>query len=157
VVLGIGSNPYASLKLMAYSIPFLTLLALSPRRRTQPRSTHRPALGVAIIHVVACCLFAATTASAVYTGLKRTRPATEVRSAARAAAELPKHKVIELAVDDAWDQVWLAYYLRDRRIAIQAPSIVYTGYSASDAAHAQAFGTPADFAIRNAGIGTSVW
>jgi hypothetical protein len=160
-----GSSPYTSLKLMAYSSPLLTLLALSPRLRMSPHADRRGvpmrvrALGIAIAEVMAICLFAVTTGTSMFLGLQRTHPATEVLAAARAADGLPRHKVIQLAVDDSWDQIWLAYFLRDRPLALQQPAIVFKGYSVSDAAHALAYDTPADFAIalKRPGGEPSVW
>jgi hypothetical protein len=158
-----GSSPYVSLKLMAYSTPLLTLLALGPRLHTSPGTDTRTVavrgrvLGVAIADLMAVCLFAATTGSAVSIGVHRTHTATQVRAAARAAEALPPRKVILLDVGNGWNQVWLAYFLRDRPIALRQPSIVFTGYSAADEAHAQAFTTPADFAIRKRVGRPSVW
>ena len=146
--LGTGSSPYASLKLMAYSTPLLTLLALGPRRRQQPPSETRTSCPTGRCWRAAPSICSrATTVNSMAIGLQDTHPATEVRPAARAAEGLPRHKVIQLAVDDASDQVWLAYFLRDRPLAVRHPSIVFTGYSARDAASAQVFDVPADFVI----------
>jgi hypothetical protein len=157
-----GSSPYVSLKLMAYSTPLLTLLALGPRLRTvqaSPRTllAHSRILTVVLVDLVALGLFISTTGSAISIGVQRSRTATQVRATARAAEALPPNKVILLDVGNGWNQVWLAYFLRNRRLAIREPSLVFTGYSTSDAAHAQAFDAAANFTIRGAGGHPVVW
>jgi hypothetical protein len=158
-----GSTPYVSLKLMAYSSPLLTLLVVgSDSWMSQTAGLHGQvarlkALGRASVNVVAPLLFLATTGFALSAGLGKTRPATEVLPVARAAAALPRGKVIQLRVGDAWDQVWLAYFLRDRPIAISAPSVAFIGYSARDAARARTFNASAPFVIRERSPGSYVW
>jgi hypothetical protein len=156
-----GSSPYTSLKLMAYSAPLLTLLVIGSRK-TQSRATGQRAacliaFGTALVNVLAVCLFLATTAVAMWTGIAKTRPATEARPAARAATALPSGKVILIAVKDTWDQVWLAYFLRDRPVAVLSPSVAFVGYSAKDAAQARQFDAQADFVIRELSPGSPVW
>jgi hypothetical protein len=158
-----GTSPYPALKLMAYSAPLLTLLAVGPRVQA-PRTAKRPpigrrsrAFGIAIADVVAACLFAATTASSLHTGLHFTHPATDVAATAKAAQSLPSSEVIRIAVNDPRDQVWLVYFLRDHPLAIEQPSIVFTGYSEHEATRAQRFDALADFEIRNRAGGQPLW
>jgi hypothetical protein len=158
-----GSSPYPSLKLMAYSTPLLTLLVLGSQfsrsriGEASGQAARLRALGTALVNVLAACLFLTTTASALSSGLSQTLPATRVLPVARAADSLPADKVIRISVEDAWDQVWLAYFLRDRPIALDAPSIAFVGYSASEEAHALAFDAPANVVIRERSPGPSIW
>jgi hypothetical protein len=157
-----GSSPYPSLKLMAYSTPLLTLLVLgssvaSPPPTGSGQVARLKTFGTALVNVLAVCLFAASTAFALWTGFTKTRPATEVLPTARAATVLPAGKVILVSVDDTWDQVWLAYFLRDRPIAVHSPSVAFTGYSAKDAADARAFDAKADYVIRERSPGPAIW
>jgi hypothetical protein len=161
----VGSNPYPSLKLMGYSAPLWTLLVLG--RPTLPARDTRPVsqLSAAFVKVlkgcflsVTACLFVTTTAFALSRGLRETVPGTEVLPAARAAsALLPRDRVTLLGVESAWDQVWLAYFLRDRPVATLQPSIVFTGYSVRDAARPRRFDTQASFEIRENSPGPSIW
>jgi hypothetical protein len=158
-----GSGPYPSLKLMGYAAPILTLFTLSSRwwssggAKIKVRTPRSRTMGIALLNVTAGTLFFATTAYALSTGLLKTRPATEVVPAARAAGALPSNKVTLLAVNDPWDQVWLAYFLRDRPLAVRQPSIAFAGYSARDASHAPRFDAPAVFEIRERSPGPYLW
>jgi hypothetical protein len=156
-----GSSPYPSFKLMAYSAPLFTLLVLSARASRpadlRPTLTTRMSvIGIAIVNVLAACFFLASTSVAVFTGF-RTRPATRMFPTARAAEALPPRTVIQINVEDGWEQAWLAYYLRNRPIALQSPSLVFVGYSKNDAAHAEKFDVPADVVIRERSSGPSIW
>jgi hypothetical protein len=157
-----GSSPYPSLKLMAYSTPLLTLLALNSQPSRSAEADRGPgvrlsAVGTALLNVLAVCLFLATTGLAFSTGFTETRPATNVLPVARAAGALPAGKVVLVSVEDTWNQVWLAYFLRDRPIALRSPSVAFLGYSANDAKHAQRYDAPADFVIRDRSPGPAIW
>ena len=125
-------------------------------REFEPTLTTRMSvIGLATVNVLAVC-FLASTSLAVLTGF-RTRPATLMFPTARAAEALPPRTVIQVNVEDGWEQAWLAYYLRDRPIALQSPSLVFVGYSKNDAAHAEKFDVPADVVIREKSPGPAIW
>jgi hypothetical protein len=154
------ASPYVSLKLMAYSAPLLTLTAVSafvPRR-----TPHRPARPIVIPIVVlslfsATLLFGFTTFVTVVGGLITVKPATSLSEVVAAAERLPQARAIRIDYADGWKQMWLVYYLRDRRLAVPRPSVTLTGFSAADAATHRSFTAPAAYAIAPDERGPAIW
>jgi hypothetical protein len=95
--------PYLSYKLLAYTAPFLLLAALSAGRLA--------ALAVAVLALPAA---AVATLAAV-----DARTATPVPAA-------PPGAVVEIAVDDPWEQAWALYRLREHVVSVDRPSFLLT-------------------------------
>jgi hypothetical protein len=117
---------YLSFKLLAYGAPFLVLLALTPLALTRGR-TQLVAAGAAATLLVASAGVATLTASGA--------SSTSTSLSAVPVAELPPNAVVEVTVDDPWEQAWALYYLRDRRVSVERPSFLLTGQGQSRAAN----------------------
>jgi hypothetical protein len=150
-----GASPYTSMKLMGYTAPMFTLLALSAFVQRKPRGTRVSRLRM--LGPLAGILFAATTAATVAYAVIWTRPATVVEGAAAAAHRLPQSAGIRIEYNDAWNQVWLVYFLRDRRLSVRWPSVFLTGFSAAAAGEHRSFTSPASYAIARPRRGPAVW
>jgi hypothetical protein len=151
-ILGLkGSSPYLSMKLMGYGAPFFTLFVLSifvPRRR-RPRKT-------TVLAITAGVLFCLTTLISLTQGVRSTERTTALAGAAGATARLPGRSVIRIDYSDVWHQVWLIYFLRDRRLSVPNPTIYLTdvGYGGKDPPR---FNTPAAYAIGPKARGPVIW
>jgi hypothetical protein len=157
------ASPYTSLKLMGYSAPLLTLLALSTFVRRAP-SGARPGGAAALVHVTgvllsttAAAAFAITTVFTVAYAVKWVRPATVVGGVVAAAERLPRGQGIRIDYRDAWRQSWLVYYLRDRRLAVSRPSVYLTGFSGARGPDRRSFASPASYALAPRHRGGAVW
>jgi hypothetical protein len=150
-----GQSPYTSMKLMGYAAPLLTLLAVSGFAHRSPRST-----GVSPVRILgrfAGVLFVLTTAVTIAYAVIWTRPATVVDGAVAAASRLPQNDGIRINYKDAWHQVWLVYFLRDRPLSVNWPSVYLTGFSAAAAAKHPSFTSPASYEIAPTRRGPAVW
>lgn len=150
-----GASPYTSMKLMGYAAPLFTLLALSAFVPRKPRGTRVGRLRM--LGSLAGVLFGFTTAATIAYAAIWTRPASEVESAVAAARRLAPNGGLRIAVEDTWRQVWLVYYLRDRRLSVRSPSVYLTGFSAAAYAKHRSFTSPASYAIGRARPGPAVW
>jgi hypothetical protein len=150
-----GASPYTSMKLMGYAAPLLTLLAVSAFAHRRPRGTRVSPLR--ILGRFASVLFALTTAVTVAYAVIWTRPATIVDGAVAAANRLPQNDGIRINYKDAWHQVWLVYFLRDRPLSVNWPSVYLTGFSAAAAAKHHSFTSPASYEIAPVHRGPAVW
>jgi hypothetical protein len=165
-----GASPYTSFKLMAYSTPLLTLLALGayvPRRSAQnkiqragyARQTVSALASAAALTagVVAALLFTINAATMMWVGLRGLKVATSVDGAVAAARKLPQDSVIRIDDTNAWNQVWLVYFLRDRRLSLRQPGVAFAGYAAVDAAKGRKFDEPASYGIGPSAAGPLIW
>jgi hypothetical protein len=149
------ASPYMSLKLMAYSAPLLSLTALSA---FVPRGgSHSPRRPLVALGQGSALLFVGTTALTVALSFMTVRPATSLGPVVAAAEKLPRAATIRIDYAEGWRQMWLVYFLRDRRLAVPRPSVTLVGYSASDAAKHRTFADPAAYAIAPDGRRPAVW
>ena len=115
ILLGLkGSSPYLSMKLMGYGAPFFTLFALSifVPRRPRPRR-------FAVIAMAALVLFCLTSLLSRFRGGRVDGPSHRFPGRRRCDGEAPSSSsVIRIDYTDVWHQVWLIYFLRERRLAV---------------------------------------
>lgn len=113
---------YLSFKVLAYGVPFLVLLALSPFVLGRARSAVA-AGALALLLPSAAVATAAAVQDSRTPGVLDQIP----------AAALPADAVVSVALDDPWEQAWALYYLRDRRLSVERPSFILTGEGHSPA------------------------
>jgi hypothetical protein len=93
----------------------------------------------------------------MWRGVTEIRLATADDTLVAAAKRLPTGSVIRLDVADAWEQVWLVYFLRDRPLSVRDPAVVFTGFSAVDAAKHRRFDAKASYAIGPPAGRSAIW
>jgi hypothetical protein len=146
-----GSSPYLSMKLMGYGAPLFTLFALSifAGRRARPRR-------ITVIAMAAVVLFCLTSLLSLSVGIVSATRATAFQSIVAATASLPRSSVIRIDYPDVWHQVWLIYFLRERRLAVPDPTIYLEDVEYNGAKPVQ-FDAPASYAIGPTPQGTVLW
>jgi hypothetical protein len=113
-------SSYLSFKILAYGAPFLVLLAVGAVAHISRRA-RLVAYAVMAVFLVPSATVA--TVRAVWDA--RTRGS--VAGVEAVAAELPRDAIVSVALDDAWEQGWAIYYLRDQPLSIDEASYLLTG------------------------------
>jgi hypothetical protein len=139
-----GSSPYLSMKLMGYGAPFFTLFVLSTFVRRRPRT--EGVNPVILLAALAGLFFCLTSFVSVAEGIRSTRPTTFFQGIEEAAAKTPRSSAIRIDYTDVWHQVWLIYFLRDRRLSVPKPTIYLHGVE-DQRGRPIRFNAPAAYAI----------
>jgi hypothetical protein len=114
---GPGFPPYMSYKLLAYGVPFFTLVVFSARWLLVPS----PARTAAVVGLT--FLLVTSSAIAVASGARKSRSAADLAGLERVAPRL-EHRMVSVRLTNAWDQAWATYYLRDVPLSVEKPSFV---------------------------------
>jgi hypothetical protein len=150
-----GAGPHFSTKLMGYGAPFLTLLALSLFARRRLRSLSLP---LAALCALAAAFFVISAGVSIADGVENTLPATTYRGLTQAAARLPPGAAVRVEAA-SWEQVWLVYFLRDRRLALPQPTLYFSasaGY-AEPSLRPLHFDAAARYVLRTKSGGGELW
>ncbi len=104
--------PYLSYKLLAYGAPFLVLLALTPFAGRRTRT------GVAAAAVGGVLLLASA--------LVATIAPVDARRTLELTGDVPAGATVSFTTDDAWEEAWAIYRLRDVRLSVETPTYLLT-------------------------------
>jgi hypothetical protein len=104
--------PYLSYKLLAYGAPFLVLLVLAP---FAGRRTHATVAAASVGGV----LLAAS-------ALVATIAPVDARRTLELDGGVPAGATVSFTTDDAWEEAWTVYRLRDVRVSVETPTYLLT-------------------------------
>ena len=104
--------PYLSYKLLAYGAPFLVLLVLAPFAGRRTRATVAAA-------AVGGVLLAAS-------ALVATIAPVDARRTLELVGDVPAGATVSFTTDDAWEEAWTIYRLRDVRLSVETPTYLLT-------------------------------
>jgi hypothetical protein len=104
--------PYLSYKLLAYGAPFLVLLVLAPFAGRRTRATVAAA-AVGGVFLAASALVA-------------TIAPVDARRTLELVGVVPADATVSFTTDDAWEEAWTVYRLRDVRVSVETPTYLLT-------------------------------
>ena len=131
-------SPYVSIKVAGYAAPVFVLVALRPLADPQRlRKAHK------VLLATAAMLFVGSTLVMTVSGALYTERPPRVAKITEALAAVPKTEPVSLRVARPWDQAWILYALRDRRVLVDDPAEFLVGFGRSPAEAALAHGPPA--------------
>jgi hypothetical protein len=107
--------PYLSYKLLAYGVPFLVLLALTPLAERAGRAIGATAAAAGVLLV-------ASTAVATVAAERDARTPPRLAD----VAALPADAVVTVSTADPWRQAWELYDLRELRVSVERPTFLLT-------------------------------
>lgn len=150
-----GAGPHFSTKLMGYGAPFLTLLVMSLFARRRLRSLSLP---LAALCALTAAFFLISSGVSIADGVENSVPATTYRGLTQAAARLPPGAGIRVE-EATWQQVWLVYFLRDRRLALPDPTLYFSASSGYDEPSLRPlhFDAAAGYVLRAEAGGGGLW
>jgi hypothetical protein len=115
-------SSYASVKVMGYGAPAVTLLVFTGLARTSRRRV-RLWVGTA-----AALLFVTSSAVSIVQGHQVLQWSSDLGGLREAARAVPLREAIAIGPSEAWYQTWAAYYLRDRPTVVLAPTFYFSRF-----------------------------